>query len=179
MNSNLKKLTLSAMMLATLCVMSLFSLPIGISAVPLTLQTAGVLLCGILLGSKRGALCVACYLLLGAFGLPVFSGGKAGAGVLLGITGGFLFGFVVTAFIIGLCFYKNKNRKPSLLRTYIFTVTGIAFAYLTGIVQFSVISGCGLWTAFLTAGLPFLPLEAVKIALFVPLALRIRSSLSS
>ena len=68
---------------------------IQVGALPITLQTLGVLLAGASLGPKKGPLAVLLYLALGAIGLPVFAGGSAGVGVVFGPTGGFLFGFVL------------------------------------------------------------------------------------
>ena len=64
-------------------------------AVPFTMQTFGVFLALLLLGGKRGTICMAVYLLLGAVGLPVFSGFRGGVGALVGSTGGYLVGFIV------------------------------------------------------------------------------------
>ncbi len=69
--------------------------------VPITLQTFGVLLAGAVLGARRGFLAVLVYLALGAAGLPVFSGGAAGAAVLVGPTSGYLIGFPLAAALCG------------------------------------------------------------------------------
>jgi biotin transport system substrate-specific component len=72
------------------------------SAVPITLQTLGVMLAGSLLGAWRGFLAVVTYLAVGAIGLPVFAGGAAGLGVFGGPTAGYLIGFPFGALAIGL-----------------------------------------------------------------------------
>ena len=69
-------------------------------AVPFTMQTFGVFLALLLLGGKRGTICMAVYLLLGAVGLPVFSGFRGGVGALVGSTGGYLVGFIVSALLM-------------------------------------------------------------------------------
>ena len=69
--------------------------------VPLTLQTLFTYLAGAVLGPSLGALSQVIYILLGGIGLPVFAGGKAGFGTLLGPTGGYLFGFIAASFAIG------------------------------------------------------------------------------
>ncbi|MFN3504892.1 MAG: biotin transporter BioY [Caldimicrobium sp.] len=81
--------------------LSQIRIPLPFTPVPLTLQTLGILLIGYYLGSKLGVLCIISYLLLGALGLPFFSGVKGGLLVLSGPTGGYLFGFVVGAYIVG------------------------------------------------------------------------------
>ena len=67
------------------------------SAVPFTLQTFAIFLTLGLLGGKRGTLAVLCYILLGAFGVPVFSSFRGGIGVLSGVTGGYIVGFLFSA----------------------------------------------------------------------------------
>lgn len=78
------------------------AIQVGSGIVPITLQTFGVLLTGAVLGARRGLLAVLLYLAVGAAGLPVFSGGKAGFGVLTGPTGGYLIGFALAALLCGL-----------------------------------------------------------------------------
>ena len=78
--------------------------------VPLTGQTFGVLLIAALLGSRRGALTVLTYLVQGAMGLPVFTGGTAGIVKFAGPTGGYLIGFVVAAFVVGWLSERGWDR---------------------------------------------------------------------
>ena len=68
--------------------------------IPFTLQTMGVFLAVGLLGGKRGTLAVLVYILMGAVGLPVFSGMSGGIGKLLGMTGGYIVGFLFSALIM-------------------------------------------------------------------------------
>ena len=77
------------------------ALPLGHEVVPITLQSLIVLMLACLLGAWRSSLAMLLYLLLGALGLPVFANGGAGLGHLLGPTGGFLFGFVLVAWLAG------------------------------------------------------------------------------
>jgi len=80
--------------------------------VPLTMQPLAVFLVGAALGSRRGALAMLMYLAEGAAGLPFFAGGAAGFAHLLGPTGGYLIGFVPTAFVIGFCAERRWDRTP-------------------------------------------------------------------
>lgn len=82
--------------------------------VPITLQTFGVLLTGAVLGPRRGFLAVVLYLLVGALGLPVFSGGAAGPGVLVGPTAGYLLGFPLAAALCGLLVSRVRTSRPWL-----------------------------------------------------------------
>lgn len=149
---------------AFIALCSLLEVPLW--PVPVTLQTLAVLLVGAALGSRRGLAAVLAYLLGGALGLPVFSGGAGGLAKLLGPTGGYLLGFALAACAVGWLVERAAlDRK----------VWGAALAMLAGN---AVIYACGLaWLALsvpalrslealLAAGLtPFLLGDALKIAL--------------
>lgn len=137
------------------------AIPLPFSPVPLTGQTLAVLLIGALLGSRRGACSLLLYLIEGALGLPVFAGGRCGLAYMLGPTGGYLVGFVASAFVTGLLAEQRWDRRaPSN-----------ALAMLLGD---AVIYACGLpWLAHfvgadkaLAMGLyPFVAGDLVKLAL--------------
>lgn len=95
--NQIRVLTRCAMLVAMLCVCGWLTVPIGDTA--LTMQTFGVFLTLYLLGGRRGTVTICVYLLLGAVGLPVFSGFRGGIGMILGATGGYLMGFAVTGLI--------------------------------------------------------------------------------
>ncbi len=109
----LKDLSLIAMMTALTAVMGAIPpIPIPISPIPITLQSIAPMLAGTILGARRGALSMMLLILLGACSLPVFSGGRGGVGVLLGPSGGFIFGWVLVAFFYwAVCFKKEKPCK--------------------------------------------------------------------
>jgi biotin transport system substrate-specific component len=125
--------------------------------VPLTLQTLFVLLAGMVL--KRFAVIpVSLYVACGALGLPVFHSGVAGFGILLGPTGGYLFGFTGAALIVGLAY---EYTSASLRICGILAGTGLIYA--CGIVWLMFSVGTGLIPA-ITAGLiPFIPGEVMKM----------------
>lgn len=104
-------------------ILAQISILLPFSPVPITGQTIGVVLIGGILGSKRGALSVLSYLGQGALGFPVFAQMKSGAHVLIGPTAGYLWGFVIAAFIIGLLAEKGLTLKPisSFLSCFIAT----------------------------------------------------------
>ncbi len=94
----------------TVCSQITVKLP---TAVPVTLQTAGVCMAAALLGPLGGTASVAVYIMLGAFGLPVFSGFSGGIGHIYGPTGGFIMGFLPAAFVTGLIVRRYGNRLIS------------------------------------------------------------------
>lgn len=131
------------------------------SPVPITGQTFAVLLLGALYGSWRGSATVATYLVLGAAGLPVFAGGASGLSRLIGPTGGYLVGFIVSAFVVGLLSERGWDRQ--LWTTAASMVIGNLIIYAAGIPWLSKFVG---WQAVLQTGLfPFLVGDGLKIAL--------------
>ncbi|MEO1417924.1 MAG: biotin transporter BioY [Bacteroidota bacterium] len=82
-----------------------------VEGIPITLQTLVILLLVVLLGKWRGTAAVGLYLIMGALGLPVFAQGKAGVEHLIGLTSGFLWGFLVAAFVVGMLAERPWARK--------------------------------------------------------------------
>ena len=99
MEKNLTHIALFAALIAVLGLVPKFDL---ISGVPITAQSMGIMLCGTVLGAKRGALAVLLFLALVAVGLPLLSGGRGGLGLFVSPSAGFLVGFPVAAFVCGL-----------------------------------------------------------------------------
>ncbi|HET9910587.1 MAG TPA: biotin transporter BioY [Anaerolineales bacterium] len=128
--------------------------------VPLTGQTFAVLLVGATLGSKRGAASLALYIALGALGLPVFAGGQSGLAYLSGATLGYLVGFVIAAYVIGLLAERGweRNVRTSLLPFFVGTV----IIYICGVVWLTIMLGS--FSKAVAAGLaPFLIGDALKL----------------
>jgi biotin transport system substrate-specific component len=134
---------------------------IPLPPVPITLQTLFVGLAGALLGARLGALSQVIYLLIGIIGLPVFNGGKAGLGVLLGPTGGYLIGFVAGAWVIGAL--VNLKKSPGFAWTVAALVAGTLVVYLLGVAQLCVVAKLSLNKAIAVGVLPFLIGDLVKI----------------
>lgn len=107
-----KRLTLLAMMLALISVSSYIAIPLPFSDAKITAQTMIVNLIGLLIAPQDTILVMASWLLLGLCGVPVFSGGSAGPGKLLGPSGGYYIGFLVVAFLIS-CFAGNGKMLHS------------------------------------------------------------------
>lgn len=157
-----------AMFAALTAVCSIISIPIG--EVPVTLQTFAVCLSAALLGWKRGTLSVLIYILLGAVGVPVFAGMKGGVGVLAGPTGGYIIGFLLTAFIIG--FAAQRWERKALPLT-LAMILGVLLCCTVGTIWFMVITKMHLGESLLLCVVPFLLPDAVKIAAAVLLSNRL------
>lgn len=103
--------------------------------VPVTGQTFAVLLSGVVLGARRAFLAQMLYLLQGACGLPVFSGGAAGALVMAGPTGGYLVAFPFAAFVTGVLAERAWDRKP--LTMFVAMLLGSTVIFAVGLAQLS------------------------------------------
>ena len=149
------------------------------AAVPFTLQTFGVFCVLGLLGGKRGTVSVLVYILLGAVGLPVFSGFNGGIGALLGTTGGYILGFI----FIGLIYWLAEKLFGTKLPVRIAAmVLGLLVCYAFGTAWFMYVyarrSGAiTLGTALGWCVLPFIVPDMVKMALAVLLSDRLRKFL--
>jgi biotin transport system substrate-specific component len=139
--------------------------------VPLTLQTLFTILAGLLLGGPLAALSQLVYVLLGVIGLPVFAGGKAGLGVLLGPTGGYLLGFILGAYVIGALANSRKNAGPVWL--FVSIVAGHVIIYGLGVLQLSLIAHLSAAKAIVVGVIPFLPSDALKCAASILVSLKI------
>jgi biotin transport system substrate-specific component len=133
------------------------------SAVPVTLQTLGVMLAGLILGARLGALAVLVYLAIGAAGVPVFAG-VGGLAPFAGVTAGYLVAFPIGAFVIGLIAFRDGRFKPS--RAFVAAVVGgIGVVYAIGVPVLAVRAGLDLGEAARVGGLIFLPGDLIKAVL--------------
>ncbi|HZR01538.1 MAG TPA: biotin transporter BioY [Chloroflexota bacterium] len=135
------------------------AIPLPFSPVPITLQTAVVVLVGAALGARGGVAAVLAYIAEGAAGAPFFAGGQGGPGVLLGPTGGYLVGFALSAFIAGGLVERGWGRG-AFRPLAAFTIAALA-VYLVGLPRLAFfvepdrVVALGL--------LPFLPGDLVKV----------------
>ena len=155
-----KKLVITALFAAVLCVIA--PVTIHLEPIPLSLATFAVYLMGAVLGVKQALAAVCVYILLGAAGVPVFSNFTGGVQKILGVTGGFIFGYLPCAAITAALTRKIgpwKGRYPAAM------LCGTVALYVCGTAWFLVAAKSTLGTALLACVVPFLPGDAVKIAL--------------
>jgi biotin transport system substrate-specific component len=152
---------------------------IPLPLVPITLQTFFVSLAPALLGGALGALSQVIYVLIGLIGLPVFAGGKAGFGVLIGPTGGYLAGFIIGAYIIGKLI--EMKQKPGFVWMVSAMVVGHVALYALGVAQLMFVAKLSLGKAVAVGVIPTVPGGIAKIlaAAFVALKLRDKIGLLS
>ena len=147
-----------AVMAAVLSVAAPFALPIG--PVPISLATLVVYLTVYVLEWKKGTIAVLVYILLGAAGMPVFSGFAGGLGKLLGPTGGYILGYLPLALISGLVIDRfPQNRLMQLVGMVLAT----AVLYVLGTAWFCFAMDSALAPALTACVIPFLPGDLVKI----------------
>ena len=161
--SNLLDMMYIAMFTALIAVCSQICVP---TPVPFTLQTLAVFIAGGLLGWKRGVLSVAVYILLGIIGVPVFAEFSSGLSALLGMSGGYIIGFLFTAFAVGLMCEKFGKKLWVLI---VSMTVGLLGCYAFGTVWFMIVytrqvEPIGLAAALMTCVVPYLLFDAVKIA---------------
>ncbi len=144
------------------------SFPYPLSPAPVTLQVLGVFLAGLFLGPLWGAAAMVLYLLAGALGTPVFSGGAAGLGVLLGPTGGYLFSYPLAAAAVGVIahsgFELRTLAETSVGRFVAAMAVGVIVIYGLGVPFMWWNLEMALQTAIITGAVVFIPAEIAKMA---------------
>lgn len=152
-----RRMTLTALMTALLCVTAPITLPIG--PIPLSLTSAVLALSALLLGTDA-ALCCGLYLLMGLIGLPVFSGFTGGIGVLTGATGGFILAYLPVTALEGVLL----RRTHRLTAQAAVLLTGTALLHAAGGAWYAAWAGVSAKAALTVCVLPFLPGDVLKLA---------------
>lgn len=148
----------TALMTALLCMAAPLTVPVG--PVPLSLATLAVYLAGALLGVRGGMTVVGLYLLIGAMGVPVFSGFSAGIPKIVGPTGGYMLGYLACAATVGY-FVERWGRKRWIYP--ISMALGTVLCYAMGTGWFMLQTGVNIAGALASCILPFLPGDIMKI----------------
>lgn len=157
---NVRSMALCALFAAITAVLSQLVIPIG--PVPISMSTLAVLLAGGLLGARDGTISQLIYLLIGAVGVPVFSGFSGGLGKLASPTGGYIIGYIFMALVIGLLIPHCGNKLRYIIPTF---ALGLLVCYAFGTVWYIALTHTGIGAAMMACVVPFLPGDAVKIVL--------------
>lgn len=162
-------LTKTAFCTGLIIVAAQVSIPLPVSAVPVTLQTFAIMLFAVILPPSEGLFTVGLYTFMGILGLPVFASFRGGPNVLFGATGGFIIGFLPAVFLMSVIVSKQS---------YIRLITGMmlfsAVLYSFGLIWFMILTGITLKQALLFCILPFLPGDAIKTFLLTVIYPRIK-----
>ena len=162
-DSRSRSVAFTAFSIAIITVSAWITVPIG--PVPFTLQMFAVTFAILVLAPKQAIGAIAGYLALGAIGVPVFSGMRGGVGVLMGPTGGFLWGYLigVSLAVAVLALFRRRgidNFAVGMLCGIVFT----AVAYVCGWFQYMFVAGVGPFESFLVCVAPFVIVDVIKIA---------------
>ena len=179
----------AAMMAAVTAVLAQVTVPLPGNPVPVTLQVLGVLLAGLLLPPLQALESQAVYVALGAVGLPVFAGARAGFHVLVGPTGGYLWGFILGAYVTA------RLRSPAagtsghpaaggaqahpwpFVRDLAAAVAGVVCVYAVGVLQLGAVANLPPGRALMVGAVPFVPWDLAKAAVAAALAAPLRRAL--
>lgn len=169
-----KSMVFIAIFAALICVAAPFSVPMP-GLVPISLATFAVYLAGGLLGGKRAAIAVVLYVIIGAVGLPVFSGFSGGFAKLLGVTGGYIIGYIPCALITGI--FADIPSKAHWT-VPVGMVLGTIACYLFGTAWFMIATGSELVPALMSCVIPFLIGDAVKIVCASAVTMPLKNALN-
>ncbi|MEO0095147.1 MAG: biotin transporter BioY [candidate division WOR-3 bacterium] len=152
----IKRLGLSLLFALLTGIFAQIRIPLGFTPVPVTGQVFVVLLSGVLLGGFYAGMSMVFYLTLGAIGVPLFAGFRAGLN--FGPTLGYLLGFIPAAIFVGIFAHKQKR----LFKQILIMLIGIFLIYLVGAFNFAVLMKTNFYTTLKLAVLPFIPFDIAK-----------------
>lgn len=171
-----KTMVICALFAAILCLCSMVTIPIG--PVPITLGLFGIMLAATVLGWKEGTVSVLVFILLGAVGLPVFSGLKGGFQVLVGPTGGYIWSYIPVALFIGFFAAREyENKWFTMLRIFLVCIVGVVICYALGTVQFMLVQKVSLMKALSLCVIPFIPFDIGKALVCAYIGYAVRKAL--
>jgi biotin transport system substrate-specific component len=162
-----RDLVLAALFAAIIVALGLLPpIYLGFIPVPITAQSLGVMMAGVVLGARRATIAVLIVLVLVAIGLPVLSGGRGGFAAFVAPTSGFLFGWVFAAFVTGFLSERLVHDNQSgLVQTVSFflaaMIGGIVVLYAFGIAYLALAANIGLKQAFV-GSMAFIPGDVIK-----------------
>ena len=168
-----KDLVYIALFAVMMAVCSYISIP---TSIPFTMQTFAVFFAHNFLGGKKGTLSVCIYLLLGIIGLPVYDNGTSGIGMIMGITGGYMIGWIFSGLAMWIV---EKLLCKKLWAQAVSMFIGLIVCYIIGTSWYMVVyahnSGAiGLWTALTWCVFPFVIPDILKLGLALWLSQRLR-----
>jgi biotin transport system substrate-specific component len=167
-----RQMTAAALIAALLAASAFVTVPL--QPVPITFQVLVVILAALLLEPGWAAAAVGVYLLLGTAGAPVFAGMRGGFGVLLGPTGGYLWGFLFGATLASVFRKRARGTITPGFFDAVSAVIVVIVVYFAGWLWLARVAHLGLGAAAVAGVLPFLPLDALKAVAAVVVAAALR-----
>lgn len=185
MKLTLKDMALCALFAGLISIVAAVSIPTP-GGVPFSLQPLVAMMAGAFLGSKRGAVAMTVYMFLGAIGLPVFSNGTGGIGVIAGATGGYIIGFIFCAYAVGkVVELFGKNEKTKIFGYILAPFVGLMIDYIIGVpylyMIFNVVMGKSIsfYVAMTYGFFPYILLDLVKAGIVAAMAISMIPRLKS
>lgn len=170
-----RSVVMTGLFAALTAVGAMASLPLPLTPVPFSLQVLFVLLSGIVLGGKLGAVSQVTYVAMGVVGIPVFAGGRTGPSVLVGPTGGYVLGFVVAPLVVSaMAGRSGSNDTWSGARVLGGTLLGVAVIHALGAAQLGLVANLTPSQAVCLGVLPFIAGDVAKALIAAWLAHHLR-----
>ncbi|MFX3616289.1 MAG: biotin transporter BioY [Sporolactobacillus sp.] len=171
-HSQIKNLILCALFAAITAILAQVAIPLPL--IPITCQTLAVGFTATILGSRYGMISMIIYAALGAIGLPVFSGMTGGFGALIGPSGGYIIGFIFTAWVTGFIMKRTTFNLPMAL---VANIVGMFVTLLFGMIQLKYVADLS-WTKALALGVvPFILVGIIKALIASFLGIKVRQRL--
>ncbi len=171
-SENLRMTVYASLLAALISAGAYLYVPVG--PVPIYLSNLFIYLAGLLLGSRWGLASVGVYLLAGVCGLPVFAGGTAGIGRLVGPTGGYLVSFLPAVWLIGRVAEKSEKMEIRMIFDVLGMICGTIIIYALGVTWLKIVTGMTVGKAVAAGMIPFILGDALKIAAAATIAKALR-----
>lgn len=173
---NLRKIIFISLFTALIIIGGYLSFPIPWSPLPIVLADFFIMLAGLTMGASAAAASVGLFLFLGVLGLPVFAGGEAGLAVFIGPKGGFLWGYLLCAWIAGLI---SSQGKPSRFKDLAALIGGNILLYAPGAFWLKTVLKINWDKALVLSVYPFMIGMVIKIIAAIALAQALRPLLKN
>lgn len=166
---DVKKYVLVAVLAALISIIS--PLSINVLTIPFSLSIFIIALVALTFPPIYTVLAVLIYIALGVLGVPVFAGFKSGLGVLGGVTGGYIIGYIPFAILVS---YANYIFKNKMVIEILMIVAGLFCCYLTGLIWYVIQTDNTFSSAFLTTVAPFILPDVIKIVIAFVISMQLK-----
>lgn len=163
MRMSTQKTVYAAIMVALIVALSQIAIPLP-SGIPVTLQTFAIAFVGFFIGWKFGVFTVGVYILLGICGVPVFASFTGGFYKVIGVTGGFIWGFLPMVALCGLSSSLSDGGIKKTVFSILFGLAGLFVCHIVGIGQFCLVTGVDFAKGIVTVSLPYLIKDGISVA---------------
>lgn len=172
-----KSLILIALFAAITAICSWIAIPLPFTPIPLALAPVVPCIASSLLGTKNGTISMLVYVLIGAIGAPVFANFTGGLGHLVGPTGGYIIGYIASAFVSGIVLSTIEKGNLKYWKIAIAYVLGFLACYSFGTAYFMLLTKTSLLQSLALCIIPFVPVDALKIVIGTILVKKLRPAL--